>query len=251
MAPEVRRGSSKILWLGAMTNISELEEFIQTAVADHWEAKRRPLLLATLGLLVRRDHADLIAQVSEGLQRFLEQTHIVQVVRHPDQAQKIGAIPLGVSLPADIRSLFDENVRPRRPKLIRTFWEAFHHPFTERKFVVLDSDNRVHVVNAASPPPNLRSFEILPSDIVNPTPIELSDKVLATWAKVTDWLTRNGLSIESFVVAAPQGLPSRTIVREPSLPHMAWSNALASLDSQDQARIMVPLDIVRKLLSER
>ncbi len=230
---------------------TELAALITKLVQENWETRRKPLLLATLGLILRRDHRELIAPLTDTLQRFIERTRCAEIVRHPRQDQKVGALPIGTPVPLNVAELFEDGVHARRPKLIRSFWEAFHIPIEGRRFVLVDP---VRVIEGGTlPPPRVTVYEILPNDIVNPIPQTRAEQVAATWDKVMAWLARNGLTMDKFVLSAVTDRQYASTHREVAsqVERADLTGPLSRLSPQEQARIFIPLDIVLKLLGPR
>jgi hypothetical protein len=224
---------------------TELEAFIRNEVATFWAANRKAMLLSSLGLVLRRDRPELLATAENGLQRFIERTAIAQIVRHPSQAQKIGAVPLTVPLPDDINELFTstEHGASRRPRLVKEFWDAFHTPFVGSRYVIFD-DGRVSIVEGQAPEA-MPSYEITHADVVEPTSATLNEKIGATWDKIVAWLARNKLDIAAVTVRNQQGA---AFEGRWSPARNSLARRLACLSPADQARISIPLDLVAKLL---
>ena len=231
--------------------IDELRVFIQGEIQRNWAENGGPLLLSDLGNIVRKQRPELTDVFPDGLRRFLANWNIAQFVEHPTQEQKIGAIPLGVAMSASSLSAFEQKRSPRHPKLLRSFWSAFHSPPSERRFVVLGGDIPVRIIEApAQPPETIRAFEILPTDIVDQTLTLLPEKVKATWTKIEQWIQRNQLDIGIFEERGMSRLhPIRDLERQ--ISPLDFAEAFSMLTPQDQARIFIPLDIVGKMLSQR
>jgi hypothetical protein len=216
---------------------------------EYWDARKSAFLLSELGGRLKRELPD-SANLPAGLRRFLELRPIVQIVAHPEVAEKIGVVPLDVAVPRDIKELFPVSRQPRdSATFYPEFWRAFFLPFgAKKRFVVMPSATqpRVRVADTDVIPAGETAYEILPSDLATP-PIDApaSDKAKATFAKIRAWLERNGLPEEPFVLH-PAEKPTRPFPTQDT--RSSWSSALAHLDYSDQSRIFIPLDVVIKLL---
>lgn len=220
--------------------------FIKDEVGAYWRKEKRALLLSTLGKRVRDKFPDFFEKHSDGLSRVIEVNHLAKVMVHPSIIQKIGAIPLDADASGDGTALFEAGASLRRPRLQSEFWTAFHNPVSEKRFVQL-KDGRTLVSDVASAP-SPSAIEILPSDLAADAPP--GDRIKVTWQKIETWLKRNGLSYEAFadLEAEKNSVPRVFISHRDGAD---WAKALLNLSKQDQARILIPLDIVTKMLSSK
>lgn len=255
-----------------MTNGSDeterVRKFISDTVRTHWDRENRAMLLSVLGLQVRGAFPDAYLIMPDGLKNFLVQWPVVQVVQHPTIRESVGAVPLDVKVPENALELFMTRAgRPAglsqldgdfqsqatmsQPRYDRAFWRAFHTPLTGRRFVIPPDANNgtVRVVETTDGSQVPNAYEILTSDVaLLPMQAPLTDKVQETVRKIQGWLARNELSPELFCVPH---VPRRTLTQVHYADQRASSVALAlaKLDSSDQARILVPLDIVAKIVA--
>ena len=139
---------------------------INELVQANWQSSKRATLFSAIGYVVRKEFPNSDC-LKDGLRAFLTSWPIVQVVYHPTIKEKVGAVPLGVPLPADPTSLFEPPAR-RNPAFVPEFWRAFYEPLKSRRFVLLEGPNRtVKVIETPDKPAETPSFEILPSDLAN------------------------------------------------------------------------------------
>jgi hypothetical protein len=234
----------------------EIKQFITKSVSDHWEVNKSPLLLSSLGLSIRKKFPDFESILQDGLKKYLSLWPIVQIITHPKIIQKIGAIPLGVSLPENIADLFvisqnKESFHRQSfgPSYQQDFWNSFVYDFTGRKYIVINNDNGIWGIQDNSElQDNHVSFEILETDIVRlPRETPKEEKVAEVHKRIVAWLERNSLDRSYFL--------NKDYV---SKPHSSYSDssrifeaALSKLGSSDLSRIYVPLDIVKKMILDR
>jgi hypothetical protein len=218
----------------------------------------------------------------QGLHKFLLAWPTVQIKRHPDTPEKIGAVPLGVELPVDLRELFHEKPAPpgslkvpsentgevvsaaqdhslkkiqsTHRSYLPDFWRAFHIPIEDRRFVILpESNGRIQIVDR-SLGPDERGFEITQSDVTSAPGALMSERVQATAKRIEAWLDRNSLAVEPFLSVATRS-PYGWTRREPKFAaevqddYSVVARALAKLDSSDLARVNIPFDLVVKMLA--
>ncbi len=242
--------------------IEQLRESIAKSVSAHWTATGKAMLLSALGAQLRSSFPNAPSIMPNGLRAFLSSWPTVHVVGHPDIPEKIGAVPLSVQIPEDHREIFGERppwmpvayrqsrLETPHPHYAPEFWRAFHTPVVGRRFVIPPTPEnpnlRIVERNDGSDEPG--GCEVLPSDVtLLPPQAPLYEKVQATSQKITDWLKRYGVSPQLFVSRVPE-TSSRSIDLRADVGRHSVAVALAKLEPSDQARILVPLDIVAKLI---
>jgi hypothetical protein len=188
----------------------------------------------------------------DGLQSFILTNNIAQIVSHPDNPVKVGAIPLDVRIPADETELFVPRKGPRRSiNLVTEFWNAFHSPVAGRRFVIIAPDTRHGFIIkdlSSGEPPEGKCYEIGVEDLALNDGSQVSDLVRRKWQKIHAWILRNGLDISTFSVRGnPLGSPEPANIS--NHPHRRDLGMFSNLEQQDQARILVPLDIIIKLMN--
>lgn len=224
-------------------------DFIENEVKKNWDKNGKAILLSTIGTLIRKNVPDSGTVIKGGIKDYLRQRPIVQQIQYPGIAEKIGLIPLGVALPNDLTVLFQKSpINPTEritPVYQTNFWRAFFQSLASRRFVVVESDGGIKIIEDNEPEQSVVSYEILDSDIVS-TPVgsELSDKVQATHEKINAWLARNSLSKEIFIKSS-HDLVS---IKPEDKIHML-RQVFGGLPIEDQARISIPMDILLKMIS--
>jgi hypothetical protein len=242
--------------------IEQLRESIAKSVSEYWAATGKAMLLSALGAQLRREFPNAPPLMPQGLRAFLSSWPMVHVVTHPETPEKIGAVPLSVDIPEDHRELFGERLpwapattrqfplATQHPRYAPEFWKAFHTPIDVKRFIVIPTaeNPNLRIVEGAEGPDEVGCYEVLPSDVsLLPTQAPLYEKVQATSQRIKDWLARNGLSAKLFTSPLPEA--SRRQINLPAFEERrSVAAALAKLEPSDQARILVPLDIVAKLI---
>ncbi|CCV10284.1 hypothetical protein [Mesorhizobium sp. STM 4661] len=241
-----------------MSNDSDLQQilgFIKASVDDYWASAGIPLLLSSLGWSIRQkiDNSDVVFE--NGLKRFLLDHPVVQVVTHPTVIQKVGAVPLGITLPEDISELFRDSDRSpvntvgTKPRMYsQDFWNSFVYGFPNKRFVILDPHSDTWRISETDiTTEGQKAYEIIHSDIVAlPRETPMSVKVPAVHGAISNWLARNGLNRETF----ENRLAGRTTAKGEQ-PRLTLEAAFSKLDPVDLSRISIPLDLVQKILSRR
>lgn len=232
----------------------QVRAWIVKRTKDYWDAHDNAFLLSDMGSALRREIPEGSFLMADGLRRFLTTWPIVQVVTHPDMSQKVGAVPLGINLPSDLRQLFSRRRTFRTgTSFDKDFWRAFFTPLgAKRRFVILPTSEgeNLRIVDVDIAPADAQAHEILSSDLATP-PIDLpvSEKAKATLEKIRSWIARNGLSESQFAEGQYERALRITGHQNDRLAqsHIATSprsglDALGGLDFSDQSRIFVPLD---------
>ncbi|TPN25676.1 hypothetical protein FKO01_26935 [Mesorhizobium sp. B2-3-3] len=239
--------------MGDDIDIEPILTFIKTAVETHWKNASNPLLLSSLGWSIRQNFENSEKIFENGLKRFLSDHPVAQVVTHPKILQKVGAIPFGVSIPADPSALFGEDNRAKKPPSERKprvyaqeFWNSFIYEFQDKRFIIIDSaSGNWHVSDHDAISGTQKAYEIKRSDILSlPRETPMSVKVPAVHSAIADWLTRNELSRELF-----ENRVSHEISKRVDTVRTTLESAFSRLDSVDLSRISIPLDLVQKMLS--
>jgi hypothetical protein len=247
--------------------IERLRDFISRSVSEYWNATGKAMLLSALGLRVRNAFQNTYSLMPDGLQSFLSSWPTVRVVGHPQIPEKIGAIPLDAKMPDNLTELFTERtdwtpgqapaisaLQPHfqtlHPRYATEFWRTFHTQLTGRRFVVPPDDKNptLRIVERTDGAEEPGGYEVLPSDVsLLPAQAPLYEKVQATSQKINGWLTRYGLSQQLFISRVPE-ISRRAATQQSFDRRQLVALALSKLDPSDQARILIPLDIVAKMI---
>jgi hypothetical protein len=228
-----------------------VHEFIVRAVQSAWNAthdgEHKAMLLSALGSKLKSEFGDYSAEFPKGIKEFLRTWPLVQVVEHPEIKEKIGLVPAGERLPADVTVLFQKAGARHSPTSIisyeQAFWNAFFKPIQSTRYVVLQDNGQVEILDDAAQIPD-GSYEITKDDVFTPDPATpMEEKVAATREKIDSWLARNSLDRSQFFrkhATKPASSPARL----DSLKH-----AFEKISDADRSRVLIPLDILLKIIS--
>ena len=231
---------------------SRTKELIQEYVDEHWTSNQSVCYFSSIGVYLSRTVPESRAILTNGLGEFLRQNPVVRVIQFPGVAQKIGAIPLSVALPEDVKDLFlrskSTSANASRNVYVQEFWDAFIRPI-EGSFrnIVVDETNRITVHDGPIEHEAGVAYEIQPQDLTPNIPnSSIADKVNATHSAIDAWLQKYSLDPALFL---------RARIRRPDFPignRLAqFLNAIDGLSSDDLARIVIPLDVLVKLASKK
>ena len=230
---------------------SKIRELIEKLVGDHWERSQSVCYLSMIGLYLNTQISGYRSALPMGLREFLRRNPIVQVVEFPGVDMKVGAVPLSVSLPDDVRELFSQDsesrmLRTPRTAYVEDFWHAFFRPIEgHSRYVVLDDLERVTVHEN---PPDGQSgvvYEIRPQDLSTSLPNEpIANKIDATHSAIDRWIKRHSLEPRLFARTRRRTRDSVVGRRLASL-----ISAFRGLPEEDLSRISIPMDVLIKLNS--
>ena len=233
-------------------SVDDLQQSIIEMVNQHWDENKSIMFLTELGVQIRKFFPNSNQLMPDGLRSFILENNVAQIVSHPDTPVKVGAIPLGVHIPADVTALFAPRKGPRRSvNLVTEFWNAFHLPLVGRRFVTIapDTQHGFIIQNLSTgEPAEEKWYEIGLEDLALNDGSAVSDLVRRKWQKINAWISRHGLDIHAFSVreSALRDPQSSTITGH--LRHRDIG-VFSQLEQQDQARILIPLDILIKLFN--
>ena len=229
-----------------------IREEVEKFVADHWAANESVCYLSLIGIHLNHTVPNSRIVLGNGLKEFLRQNLVVQVVQFPGIEQKVGAVPLSVSLPDDITQLFSRNgERPsaRNQNLyLEDFWDAFVHPIESLpRYVLVDETNGVSIFDGSPDGQSQNTYEITPRDLTNTTADDsIAEKVIATHRAIDHWLNKHSLERRVFLQPARK---KQGVTRGNRLSLLM--RAFDGLAHEDLARVKIPLDILFKLNSKR
>jgi hypothetical protein len=228
-------------------------EAVKDASKDHWAATGKALLLAHVPSQLRLRGIE--AQSFLGgrkLKEALEQDGIgtIRLVRDPNDELVWGVLPAEVT--ADVNSdLFPHKAsagtpHDEIPQFARGFWSAFVKPLESDKRRFLRADG---------------NFDNLPNDQMPPADgIEISDKYIrpspglgedmheAVMESITKWAEAHQVDVSQY--RRQIGDRERTQPERPTGPTGLFAG-FDGLPDSDLQRVLVPMDIVRKLLIKR
>jgi hypothetical protein len=216
-------------------------------VERHWNRTGRALLIAQLGTrLGAPRRAGIEANTGLKLQPFLQSymQNDLKIREDPKAAKIFGLFPKNSSLSDDLTLYFGSSDETKAQKHYKaSFWAAFAKP--------LGSDNRRHIrirdlifVDLpldAPQPPDTREIG---RDLIPPEDTPSRDKII--FDNIKKWLVNNQVDEAALLVDTPTVHKKRD-PHPTNILHAIISN----LDDGELRRMMMPLDVVAKLLRSR
>lgn len=243
-----------------MTTQSTIEQktkdFIVKTVQNHWDETKNVLMLSTLGVELKKNVPESGEVLREGLSEYLRQNYLVHVVQFPKIFQKVGAVPLSVTVPDDPSPLFKppRKTAPndKKPTYKQAFWDSFIEELEAGKVRVItckpDGELEINDIEESDASENGNTFIVRQDDITK-AGVDLSnaDKAKATSLKIEDWLKLHTADRKLFLRPLktnlrPEGASGRLV---------SLLNAFEGLPESDLARIEIPLDILAKIVKSQ
>ena len=231
---------------------SKVKELTEEFVSDHWQRAHAVCYLSSLGVQLNRAIPRFRDSIPMGLREFLRQNPVVQVVEFPGIEQKVGAVPLSVSLPDDTRELFSQEgqealSKSQRTAYVQEFWDAFVDPIMgDSRYVIVDEGGHVSVRDDSAENLSGTVYEITREDLSSSPPNQpIAIKVEATHAAIDSWLQKQSLEARVFARPRAQRWHPKAGSRLARL-----LGALDGLPDEDLSRIRIPADILIKLSSK-
>lgn len=230
---------------------SRIKRLIEELVSSHWESARSVCYLSEIGPRLNTEIPGWRDALPMGLREYLRGNPVVHLVEYPGIREKVGAVPLSVSLPDDVRGLFPRPgeialSRNHRIAFMQEFWDGFIRPIEgHARYVILDDGGQVTVRD--EPPDNESdaAYEITRDDLSRSLPDQpIASRVDETHAAIDRWLRKQ--SLEARLFARPRG-QRRQLVAGSRLARLI--GALDGLPDEDLARMTIPVDILIKLNS--
>ena len=231
---------------------SRTTQLVQEYVDKHWASNQSVCYFSSIGVHLSRAVPESRAVLTKGLGELLRQNPVVRVVQFPGVAQKIGAIPLSVDLPDDVRELFSRTKSTfgiaSSNVYVQEFWDAFIRPI-EGPFrnIVVDESNRITVHDGPVEHDAGAVYTIQSEDLTPNTPnVSIADRVKATHSAIDVWLQKHSLDPTVFLRAKlrKQDFPGGNRLAQ-------FLSAFDGLSSDELARTQIPLDILIKLASKK
>lgn len=228
----------------------ETSKFIESFVQQHWDEQGSACYLSNLGSKLKKDVPESQKVIADGLHEYLRRNPIVKVVQHPEIKQKIGAIPLSVTVPDRIEDLFGKKASSSSDwkwgSYEQVFWDAFIKPIDgEVRFVCLN-DTGVEVSDGQASEKKEGCYEITSEDLTRDLAgATIAERVAATHEAINTWLDKNALQQETF------SAPKKSLRRSDGDRLDQFLTVFESLSEEDLARISLPLDILLKLSSKK
>lgn len=232
-----------------MEEVSRIEYFVTDIVNGWWKDKSSAYLLSALGPVLRKNFPDYNMKLIGGLQSFCERMSTIRIVRHPDYATKIGAVPADAQVPEDIREVFDTKVEASAgPVYSDDFWRAFTRKQDDARFVNIFSDNTFEI-SATGRSGAKGVYEITAADYPIVTSLmPIQEKVEETHEKIKQWIDRHNLREISHIFRKGVGTSSS------QGPHSSLNDLLrilSKLNEDELRRMNIPADIIVKLATAK
>lgn len=228
---------------------TRIKGLVEELVSSHWESTRSVCYLSAIGPRLNTEIPGWRDALPMGLRDYLRRNPVVHLVEYPGIGEKVGAVPLSVSLPDDVRGLFPQPgetalSRNHRVAFMQEFWDGFIRPIEgHARYVTLDDRGQVTVRD--EPPDNESdaAYEITGDDLSDSLPDQpIESKVDATHSAIERWLRKQ--SLEARLFARPR-VQRRQLVVGSRLARLI--GALDGLPDEDLARMTIPVDILIKL----
>ena len=234
------------------TSETKVRRLIEQLVEEHWANQRTVCYLSSIGVRLTQALPESREVLTGGLREFIRQHPVVRVVQFPGVAEKVGAVPLSVPEPEDVRELFTSNRTAsglqNRNVYMNEFWEAFiRSTGGHSRYVAIDDTGSVSVCEEPPEDDTIQVYEIGEEDWTKGVHGgTIAEKVDATHSAIDAWLMKHSLDYGTFL--QPRGGRRKTS-HERGLEGLL--SAFDGLSSEDLARINIPLDIVLKLIAKR
>jgi hypothetical protein len=231
--------------------IDALKQAIVEQVTKFWKAESKALLLSQLGQALTKQGFDLKLDLGGlRLAQFIQEKlrDQLRLLTSPTDSLVKGLVPVSIEVGEEIGSLFAKSATSSSPKNVIRFdknlWAAFSRPI---------SDGNVRLVSLSPtiafrdvPPGTATSadeFHVGSDLIVLYQDIEEDQRVAKIVSNITHWFASIGRDIDA----------GRAKTRDSRTSGLATGSLLGAmfdaLEEKDIARVVLPLDVVAKLLS--
>lgn len=225
-----------------------IEEYVQ----QHWDEKGTAHYLSNLGSRLKKELPVSQKVITDGLAEFIRRNPVVKVVQHPQIYQKIGAVPLSVSIPDQVEELFAKkassasNSDGKSGSYEQAFWDAFIKPIDGKVRFVCMNEAGFEVSDNQPIEGKGKCYEIRAKDQTKElTGAAISERVAATHVAINSWLEKNELTQDLF------SAPKQNAYRRVGGRMNELFDVFGVLPEEDLARISIPLDILFKLSSKK
>ncbi len=220
----------------------QLKRDIVKLTTEYWAANERAMLLALLGKELSKRYPLRDALRGQGLGTYLSSVTGVRIIRHPTNPVVVGAIPDTAPRKDAIDYFAVESAAPQivSPLYDKGLWFAFSHPISEGHIRTVSLDPAITyrdapITSTASP-----GSLIVPREFVVPKgSLPASERNQLIQAHIKSWLEQNGIE-EARVIARPSQAPQKSSSLMEAL--------ISELSHEEQTRVMLPLDVVAKLI---
>jgi hypothetical protein len=233
-----------------MSDREKLADCILVLTTAHWRTKKSPLLLSNLAPALAKqgfEYKNIVSplKLKQFIEMFLEGK--VYFIEDPRKKLKIGLIPSAVPKPDKVEDVFDranlDRVQNVKYKIQPAAFAAFIRPLNSGHRRFIDMNTPTHqfsdIPESVAPEP---AFIEVPRNLIVENFDTDSDSREKLYANFENWLTENKLKKEGFLYDSS----SRQLGHGANLLALIFGN----LTDEDLARIIVPLDIAKKLYSK-
>ena len=224
-------------------------DFVVELVSTHWKENSKPLMLARLGqaavgsgfrlpeILGNRKLSDYLRQEFDGL---------VEVVCMQGSTTQFGAKPSGTQNEVLSNASVESHDSVETPKLVRSLWTAFARPIPHGFERRIQLTPYIRFWDLSPPLNEVEGRLPISPDYVAKPASEFSqgrrdDVVLEN---IRRWMRDNNLDLRSYEEGAHKAPYTRS--SSPKVLQLL----IDSLDEKDLSRIVMPLDVIAKLLEK-
>ncbi len=230
---------------------NDLKAVIISSVEEAW-SRDEPVLLSDIGQLNNGVVGESAKAISGRLTTFIL-THLVDdliLVRHSINRPLIGVVPKNEQTVAI--NNFDSYLEKRKshsmvsrsgPRLIPGFWAAFRKVLEQNQRRYIDVSDEIKFVNvSADQSPPIGMLEIERKYIAEAQ----TEKDHEIYAKIANWCAANNFSLSKFERKPTNEVRSAIGLRSGRRGSLL-DGLLDTLEEHDLERIVVPMDVVKKL----
>lgn len=218
---------------------TSIAQKVLAEATGNYEARKHPVMLSYLGSVVPE-----IAEAHVRLGQFIRE-HIPELkLVWRSNRKEMAAIPADAPLPSDWSAVPEEHEFVKdNAYYFPAVWAAFSKPLegSLRRYLSTTPPQHFHDVAANSEPPE-QTIEVEAHHIITDTTLPLARRRNAINASIHRWIEENALIASDF---QPKSTPSPTAAKA-ATSHLYQH--LGKLSAQDRARILIPADIVEKLI---
>lgn len=230
-------------------SIDQIKKLIVGFTNERWASSEKAFLLASMGQAISHAGFDLKAALrGEKLAHFVaaQVSDDVRIISSPADDKVLGLVPVSAVLNADLAGYFEQ--APRLTSTAREWinfhprlWAAFSRPLAQNMARVVDLEPQIHFedipASDASGRLTVDAVLIIPAGTM-PRP-ERNSKLQDN---IRGWLK-------------DKGIPSERVIGHKALPESADRSVLDflinELSESELRRIVIPMDIVAKLLQKK
>ncbi|WP_157660550.1 hypothetical protein [Burkholderia ubonensis] len=232
----------------ASINPPPFKEFVVKTIFDQYEENQSPLLLSRIGQIAIKKKYDLKNELKGRQLASYIQSELadkIEILAPDNMPGRLQARPRGN---AAIAASGVDTTPPKTdliaPRLNKTLWLAFSRPLQEDHVRHIQMTPFVHYWDLPTPSPlAIGRLEIQKEFILDTSSLDPhTSRDNAIQSNITKWFAENQLDLERFHL----GQSKKPL--EQSRDGGLLSQIIARLNENDLKRIVVPLDIIAKLM---